>query len=165
MTKKNEGVDFVTPRGNRRRRGRHDAPGGAVVSKRPATGAPTVGELALLLDELSPFADTHPFLYYRLYQLIGWMLLPDNFVWRQTASKRAMRHAVTRRRLEQNRPGRWDSDGSVADIPDEQGAFQGAANELAKHPAKAKPSTMEADYKRLEQKLPPEHRRRRTYRP
>ena len=130
------------------------------MSKRP----PTVDELALLLDELSQIADTHPFLYYRIYQSIGWMLLPDNFVWRQTANKRAMRHAVTRHRLEQNRPGRWDSGGSEAGISDEPGAFQGAANELAQHPAKAKPSTMEADYKRLEQKLPPEQRRRRTHR-
>lgn len=129
------------------------------------SGAPTVNELAGLLDEIRQIADTHPFLYYRLYELIGWLLLPDNLVWRQTANKRAMRHAVSRHRLEQGGRGRWDSGGSDPGIPDGKGAFQGTSNDLANHPATAEPSTIETDYKNVEKELPPEQRRRRTYRP
>ncbi len=64
-------------------------------------GAPTVDDLAFLLNDLHKLAvkhpeveDEHPELFFKLYQLIGWLLLPDGFIWHLTYNKDAFRIAM-----------------------------------------------------------------------
>jgi hypothetical protein len=124
-------------------------------------GAPTVDELNSILGELQQIATSHPALYGRLYQVIGWMLLPDNFIWRQTVNKQTWRHVVVRIGLEEGKS--WDAGGGDPGTA-EVGAFQGASNDLADHPAAAGPHGMEKAYKAGERKLPREQRRPLTHR-
>lgn len=125
-------------------------------------GAPPAQQLSQLLDDLCAIADTHPDLYYRVYQLIGWLLLPDGFIWQQQESREWMRHRVARHHLERGKM--WDTGG--ADSEDgafrgdsEDGSFQSSADDLRGHPAAVSPDRIEAAYKVRERKLPPELRR------
>jgi hypothetical protein len=115
-------------------------------------GAPTTEELSQLLDDLHAIADTHPELYYRVYELIGWLLLPDGFIWQQQESREWMRHKVARHHLENRK--KWDTGGGSKD-----GTFQSTADDLRDHPAAASPDRIEAAYKTGERKLPRELRR------
>lgn len=106
-----------------------------------------------LLDDLNVIRDAHPELYWDLYQLLGWLLLPDGFVWSQPDNREEQRHAVVRHLLE--RGTKWDD------------AFRKASDELRKpsyrlgpsHPAAVGPDRMAAAYKRIERGLPPNMRR------
>jgi hypothetical protein len=107
--------------------------------------APTVATLDALRQDLQAIANTHPELYGRLYELIGWLLLPDGFVWAQPENREAIRHLVVRLRLE--RGDKWDD------------ALHEASAELRNHPAAAGPDRMAAAYKSIERGLPPKMQR------
>jgi hypothetical protein len=115
-----------------------------------SAGAPTIESLDALLRDLRTIADTHPELHEKMYQVIGWLLLPDGFIWQQQGNREWMRHLVARHNLE--RGNMWDS--GVGG-----GAFQMSADELHNHPAAVKPDRIEAAYKKIESKLPPELQR------
>ena len=113
------------------------------------TAEPTLDSLIRLLDEMHAITPTHPELYDRFYQLIGWLLLPDGFLWQKQESREQSRHDLTRHHLEEG--AGWDRrDGS---------AFEKSASDLAGHPAAASPERIRASYKNFEKKLPPELRR------
>ena len=113
--------------------------------------APTAESLSDLIRDLRAIAHTHPELYWRLYQLIGWLLLPDGFIWQQQESRDWMRHQVARHHLEQGK--KWDEGGGG------EGAFQSTADNLRHSPAAAGPDRIAAVYKRRERKLSLELRR------
>jgi hypothetical protein len=112
--------------------------------------APTAESLSELLHDLQAIAETHPELYWKLYQLIGWLLLPDGFIWQQQGSRDWLRHRVARHQLESG--AKWDD------------VFQSAADDLRNHPAAAGPDWIAATYKQVERKLPPELRRQKRRR-
>ena len=123
---------------------------------------PTLVGLTRLLDDLRVIQDEHPELYFRIYELIGWLLTPQGFIWsgpNKKDNKDWMRHAVSRRRLELS--DKWDGDE----------AFEKAGKELAHHPAGMKAEkpikarTLRESYRDIEKELPAELRRPRTYRP
>jgi hypothetical protein len=119
--------------------------------------APTVETLSDLSRDLYAIAETHPELYWKVYQLIGWLLLPDGFIWQQPENRDWMRHLTGRHHLEKGK--KWDEGGGSDLHDDEEGAFQSAANELRNHPAGVGPDRIKKIYKRGERKLPPELRR------
>jgi hypothetical protein len=112
--------------------------------------APTIETLSDLIHKLRAIQDTHPELYWRLYQLIGWLLLPDGFIWQQQENRDRMRHFVARHHLEAG--AKWDE------------AFQITADDLHDHPAAAGPDRIVEVYKQGERKLPSELRRPRRRR-
>jgi hypothetical protein len=121
------------------------------VSVKVGGVAPTAESLGDLLRDLHAIADTHPELYGRLCQWIGWLLLPDGFIWQQQESREWIRHRVARHHLEHRKA--WDTGGGG------EGAFQSASDDLADHPAAAGPDRIEATYKAGERDLPLKLRR------
>ena len=120
------------------------------VSVKVGGVAPTIETLSDLLHDLWAIQDTHPELYWRLYQLIAWLLLPDGFIWQQPENRDRVRHSVARHHLEAG--AKWDE------------AFQAAADDLHDHSAAAGPDRIAEVYKRGERKLPSELRRPKTKR-
>ena len=122
----------------------------SVPVKVGGTAEPTIETLSDLMHDLWAIADTHPELYWRLNQLIGWLLLPDGFIWQQPQNRDWMRHQVARRYLDQGK--KWDEGGGHG-AEGEDGAFQSTSDDLHKHPAAAGPDRIEAIYKQRERKL------------
>jgi hypothetical protein len=126
-------------------------------------GGPTIEEISRILHDLNTIRDQHPDLYFRIYELLGWLLLADGFIWQQQENREWMRHQVARHHLERGRA--WDtggdggSDGEDSSSDSNTGAFQSSADDLRGHPATASPYRIEAAYKTGERKLPPELRR------
>jgi hypothetical protein len=127
------------------------------VSVKVGGVAPTIETLSDLMHDLWAIQDTHPELYWQLYQLIAWLLLPDGFIWQQPENRVWMRHSVARHHLERGK--KWDEGGH-----DPDGAFQSASDDLRKHPAAVGPDRITAAYKQGERKLPPELRRPKRHR-
>jgi hypothetical protein len=116
---------------------------------------PTLVGLARLLDDLQVIQEEHPELYDRVYQLIGWLLMPEGFIWSGPNKKDNqdwMRHAISRHRLDLG--DKWDADE----------AFENAKDELKDHPAARKASTTRKSFQDIEKELPAELRRPRTWR-
>jgi hypothetical protein len=113
---------------------------------------PTLAGLARLLDDLQVIQEEHPELYDRVYELIGWLLMPDGIIWSQQYNKQAIRHAAALRRIELG--DKWSGDE----------AFDNASEQLKGHPAAGTAATMRKAYGDIQQTLPPEQRRPRTYR-
>ena len=116
---------------------------------------PTLVGLARLLDDLHVIREEHPELYDRVYELIGWLLMPEGFIWsgpNKKDNQDRIRHAVSRHRLDLG--DKWDADE----------AFENAKNDLKDHPAARKASTMRKSFQDIEKELPAELRRPRTCR-
>lgn len=113
---------------------------------------PTLAGLTRLLDDLYLIREQHPELYFRIYELIGWLLLPGNFIWSQQHNKQAIRHWIARWRIENG--DKWSGDE----------AFDNASEQLKGHPAAAAAPTIRKAYQDIEQTLSSEQRRPRTYR-
>jgi len=134
---------------NKKRRGRPPK----AASSDPAL--PTVWELSRLLDDLRVIADEHPDLYFRIYELIGWMLLPRGPIWRETHNKKWARYVARRHRL---------------DDPERTGTAEEALEEASadlrrtNHPAAGSPRTVRAGFESINSKLPDAMQRPRTYR-
>ncbi|MGO8923509.1 MAG: hypothetical protein ACLQF4_11290 [Xanthobacteraceae bacterium] len=129
------------------------------------TAEPTYESLCRLRNELQPIVDTHPELFWQIYQLIGWLCLPDGFIWQQQTNRDQIRHELARLYLERGEG--WDRNAGSA--------FRRAARDLARrhritrpdgsetvgseHPAAASSDRIEKIYKTGERKLPRELRR------
>ena len=126
------------------------------------TAEPTYKSLCRLRNELQPIADTHPELFWQIYQLIGWLCLPDGFIWQQQSNRDQIRHELAQLYLERGEG--WDRNAGSA--------FKRAARDLARitrpdgsetvgseHPAAASSDRIEKIYKTGERKLPRELRR------
>jgi hypothetical protein len=109
--------------------------------------APTAASLHALLHDLRTIRDEMPELYkaiekqtpmlfLRLFNLIDWLLLPDGFIWEQTANRDWLRHRLVRDLL---------NSGVKRDA-----VFERAAGELKKqrHPAAVGSDQIEKVYKR-----------------
>lgn len=114
---------------------------------------PTLDGLTRLLDDLHGIRDEHSELYHQVYELIGWLLTAQGFIWNgryKQSNKEATRHAVVRSKLECG--DKWDD------------VFESASTELKDHPAAAGARAMRESYQDIEKELPTESRRPRTYR-
>jgi hypothetical protein len=116
-------------------------------------GAPTVDELIDVLDHAFAIGDENPELFAKLYRLVGWFTTQNKLLW-TTDEKDRWRHWMVRQALDEGQ--RWITGG---------GAFQTVSDRLVNHPAWARADQIELSYKTVQAKLPPEQRRRRTYRP